>query len=135
MDFERRKQDSPQINLSALIDVIFILLIFVVIAANFDKIRGLDVKLPSVDSPPSSEIPKVLTITVPSEGPIRVNDVPVADNELRNHLETLRSNNDSAVLLADGDIALQRAVKVLNDAQAAGFTNLSIATQEGGYAQ
>ena len=133
MEFEQRSKKVPEINLSALIDVIFILLIFVVIAANFDRIRALEVNLPDVNSAPSDIPPKILSITVPVEGPIRVNEVPIDDNELRNHLTKLRETNDTAVLLADGAIALQRAVKVLNDAQAAGFTNLSIATQETGH--
>lgn len=129
MQFESYRRPTPTINLSALIDVVFILVIFIVLAANFDRIRDLELTLPSANASGSAP-PEALTVSIPVEGPISLGGEPVAEEEIRDRLSALRPEHDALLLRADGSIALERAVWVLGEASAAGFENVSIATQE-----
>lgn len=127
MELDSRRREAPSINLSALIDIVFILLIFVVLAANFQRLRGIDVDLPEADAPSDIDA-KTLTVTVPISGPIRIEDVAVTFDGLREELAHQRETHETLILKSDGDAAFERAVQVLAEARAAGFEAVSIAT-------
>lgn len=127
MELERRRRGTPSINLSALIDVVFILVIFVVLAANFQRLKGIDVDLPEAEASGAVEA-KALTVTVSLSGDIEVDATPVAFAKLREALILRRKSQDRMVLKSDGGAAFERAVQVLAEARAAGFEAVSIAT-------
>jgi biopolymer transport protein ExbD len=128
--FETPRRQMPTINVSALVDVIFTLLIFLLLAATFTQVKALDVTLPEADAAAAAD-ERALVVTVPGEGPLLVDGEPVADDRLVPHLRALRSDHEAVLLVADGQVALQRAVAVLDAAGKAGFTAVSIATQAG----
>lgn len=128
MEFDSYKRETPTINISALIDVVFILLIFVVLAANFDRIREMNVALPTAEEvAESTEDPLVLV--VPDEGPAKIDDEPI-DDDLRSELEAYSADYDILVLVGDGAVDLQRTVDIFDSAAAAGFESVSIATRQ-----
>lgn len=129
MEFPSYRREAPTINLSALIDIIFILVIFVVLAANFDRMRELELNLPSARGTGEADA-KALVVTVPRDGPLKVGDEDVDDPALPQRLRSLRETHESLVIAADGSVALERAVLVLGEASAAGFTAVSIATEK-----
>lgn len=129
MELESRRQEAPSINLSALIDIVFILVIFVVLAANFQRLKGIEVDLPEAAATSTLE-DKALTITVPRKGPIQLDDVPVEADRLRAELQHRRLSHESIILKSDGAADFERAVQVLAEARAAGFESVSIATVE-----
>ncbi len=128
MEFNSFKRESPTINLSALIDIVFILVIFIVIAANFQRIKDVQVNLPEADATGAAD-ESALVVTVPESGDIRINSQAVADDQVKATLTQLRTEFKTVMLVADKDVALQRAVKVLTEARAAGFEAVSIATK------
>lgn len=130
IEFESRRRETPVLNLSALIDIAFILVIFIVLGATFQRVRAVDVELPSADaqSEPSGE---ALVITVPPEGPVRFGERLVELHDVRAALQEARPAYTSVVLLADRQADVQRAVQILADAQQAGFETVSLATQPG----
>ncbi|WP_158542671.1 ExbD/TolR family protein [Lujinxingia litoralis] len=129
MQFESFERESPTINVSALIDVVFILLIFVVLAANFDRVREMDVVLPSAEqtSAPSTDA-EVLTL-LPT-GEMRLGDRSVTRAELFDALKKSRESFEVLVLVGDGEVALKEAVFVFDEAARAGFESVSIATRK-----
>ena len=129
MQFESFQREQPKINVSALIDVVFILLIFVVLAANFDRIREMNVTLPTASeaSPSTSD---TLILVVPSTGEMLLDDQPVTPEELPDRLEAMRQEFEILVLVGDGQIPLERTVQIFDYARAAGFDTVSIATRE-----
>lgn len=129
MQFESFRRPPPTLNLSALIDIVFILLIFVVLAANFDRLKDIEVTLPSARATSKAD-PKALTVTIPADGPVKVDGEAVESARLADHLRTMRSSHQALLLVADGAVALERAVEVLGEASQAGFTAVSIATRE-----
>ncbi len=131
IDLELPRRTNPEINLSALIDIMFILVIFIVLAATFDRVRAVDVELPSSNAPNRVD-DKALVVTIPRDGPLRLGDRIVDLDHVRAELQRERTAHSTVVLLADRDANVQRAVQVLTDAQAAGFTSVSIATRDPG---
>lgn len=128
IDFEAPRREMPSINLSALIDITFILVIFIVLAATFSQVRVLDVELPSADAKQEAE-DEALVVTVPARGPMLLGDVPVEATELRAALVARRGAHRSVLLVADRQAAVERAVHVMNEAQQAGFASVAIATE------
>ena len=129
MKFETRQRITPTINLAALIDVVFILVIFIVLGANFHRIQTLDVSIPEAESTSEAEI-ESLVITIPVTGAIEVAGEKVELSELRQELQSKVSRYKTVLLVADRSVPVQRVVTILSDAQAVGFTSVSIATQE-----
>lgn len=129
MKFETRQRITPTINLAALIDVVFILVIFIVLGANFHRIQTLDVFIPEAESVNEAEI-ESLVITIPVTGAIEVAGEKVELSELRQELQSKASRYKTVLLVADRSVPVQRVVTILSDAQAVGFTSVSIATQE-----
>ncbi len=129
MQFDSFERQTPTINVSALIDVVFILLIFVVLAANFDRIREVNVTLPTAHetSQPASES---ALLTIPIEDPMKLDGHTVSDDDLPDALEARATEVDTLVIVGDGRIDLNRTVQLFDQASAAGFQSVSIATRE-----
>lgn len=129
MKFETRQRTPPAINLTALIDCVFILVIFIVLGANFHRIQTLEISIPEAESSSEAEV-ESLVITIPVAGAIDVQGERVELGELRNMLQPLVSRYETVLLMADQSAPVQRVVQILSDAQAVGFTAVSIATQK-----
>jgi biopolymer transport protein ExbD len=127
--FESYERRSPTLNLSALIDVVFILVIFVVLAANFQRIREVEVDLPSARTTAQAS-DRALTLVIGGGPDYRVDDVDVAPDALVEHLRTRRQEHQSLLIVSDREIPFERAVFVLGEAAAAGFEQVSIAAKE-----
>lgn len=127
-ELERPQRREPTVNLSALIDVIFILMIFVILGANFDRLRALGIELPEGDATATAP-PQTVTVVVPLEGPVRVDGVSVEVGALVKHLRRRREDASALVIEADRGLPLQRAVDLLDAAREAGFLSVSVATR------
>lgn len=129
MKFETRHRPTPVINLAALIDVVFILVIFIVLGANFHRIQVLDVSIPEAESSSEADY-ESLVITIPVAGAIDVHGEKVELKDLRKKLLSMVSRFENVLLVADQSVSVQRVVQILSEAQAVGFTSVSIATLE-----
>ena len=128
MPFPARTRTPPQLNLSPLIDVIFILLIFVVLVARFVDQERLDVTLPSADAGRPAEIDALL-IVMQEAGEIRIEGQAVSPDALPDVLEAARTRFDRAVVVADEAARVQAAVDAVSAAKLAGFGAVSLATR------
>jgi biopolymer transport protein ExbD len=130
------RRGTPAISLSALVDVLFILIVFVILAADFDRVRAVDVELPGAASGEAID-DRTVRLVVPARGSMRLGERTIADGEveaaLAAELARLRGDGEGAewelVLVADGDVPLARATKVIDAARRAGFASASIATR------
>ena len=129
LDFTRRAPTQPRVNLSALIDVAFILIIFIVLTATYREDRDMDVSLPQTSRVPQNEA-KGLNVVVRADGQVEIEGQVYARDAVFATLKGLTSRYESVVLLADRAAAVEAAVQVLADARAAGFGSASIATTE-----
>ncbi|AKH37191.1 MULTISPECIES: ExbD/TolR family protein [Nitrosomonas] len=129
MDFETRQRTSPTINLTPLIDCIFTLVIFIILAANFQRIQTLDISVPEAESSNEAEI-ESLVITIPVTGTIKVENEEIELSGLKHELQSKISRYQTVLLVADRSVPVQRLVQILSDVQVVGFTSVSIATQK-----
>jgi biopolymer transport protein ExbD len=122
-----RQLETPTLNLSPLIDVIFILLIFVVMVARFIDDERLDVTPPSASAGRPAEVDALL-IEVDAQGQVVVEGELIEEDDLHDVLTRARSRYQRAVLVADRDARLQIAVDVLSEAKLSGFEGVALAT-------
>lgn len=129
IEFKTRKRATPNINLAALVDVVFILVIFIVLGANFHRIQTLDVSIPVAESTGQVKS-RSLVITIPASGQLDLQGKKIDPIALKDELRAKTVDFDSVLLLADQLAPVQRVVQILSDVQMVGFVSVSIATQE-----
>ena len=137
MNFRKQRQDSVDVNLTPLIDVVFLLLIFFMVSTTFTRETRLSVELPEADGVPRIEDTRLIEVSVASGGEYAVN----GERLVRSDTETLRSvllrlsqegTDMPFVITADAEASHQSVVTVMDVAGRLGFSNLSITTQEPG---
>jgi len=133
--FRRQTRDEEGVNLTPLIDVVFLLLIFFMVSTTFTKETHLSVDLPEATGEPSSEIPDQLEIIISADGSYSVNGRALVNNQidtLKSALEkTSESNNKlPLVITADAKTPHQAVVQAMDAAGQLGFVSLSITTRQ-----
>lgn len=132
MKLARRSPEEPQINLTSLIDVVFLLLIFFMVTTTFVNDAGLRILLPEAGGDIQTPPQNYLEIVVDAADRVYVRGEPVPSDEkvLRSELQNL-ANGDFARplrLRADGRASHQAVVQVMDIAAALGFQRVDIAT-------
>ncbi len=127
----KRERYGIQAPLTSLIDIVFMLLIYFLLTTNFMVEQGIDVNLPDAEaSAPQDQ--QEITIYVDAAGMVYLGKAPVDFNDLFGRLrdEIIARPDRLVVIKADGSIMLDRAVKVMDIARAAGAQRLFLATEK-----
>jgi biopolymer transport protein ExbD len=126
----KRPRYTPQAPLTALIDIVFLLLIYFLLTTNFLAEEGIQVNLPRATSAAPRELEE-MTVLVDSDGAVHVGGHPVALGELfRAVQERLASDPETVVVVkADRSLVLDRVVQVMDVIKAAGAPRLRLATE------
>ena len=127
-EFETRKRYTPSINLTALMDIAFILVIFIVLAANFHRIENLEINLPQASGSQMKQ-KDALKVMLFKNGFVFINDQKVSWPKVRSVLKQYLARFNRVVLITDQETPIQKAVKVLSDAQQLGFKSVNIAVK------
>lgn len=125
--------DEVEINLTALIDVVFTLIIFFVVTTSFNNRSALKISLPSSSANQTEAARKPLTVLIDRSGNYYVGDHALARKDLASLKDALRqqAGNDTGrtlVIQADAKASHQSVVTAMDAAGQLGFTRLSIAT-------
>jgi biopolymer transport protein ExbD len=130
LDFERRKKPKSDLNMTPLIDMVFLLLIFFVLSSHFVSSRGFNIKLPESKHAPHQKQDKNI-VFIKKDGEIFLNDVKVQLSNLTESLKVSinKTGSPAVVIKADEKVDLGLAVKVMDAAKQAKAQNLVIATQ------
>jgi biopolymer transport protein ExbD len=128
-----KKKRSPyqvHVPLTSLIDIVFLLLIYFLLTTNFLTEAGIDVKLPEAVASKEKDVTE-LVIYIDKEGDILFQGEKVEENELLGRLKSLvlYSKDPLLTVKADRELALGKAVKVMDIARLAGINKLSLATE------
>lgn len=125
--------DDSQLDLSPLIDVIFILLIFFIVSTTFVKDRALDVDRPKSSQSEAAD-EEGFRVGIDITGQVTVNGRPVHSTALqsltREHFR--RSASKAAMVIADRNLAVEKLVQTLDDLRAAGAKDLALITDQEG---
>lgn len=134
MKLSLRAKTEPEVNLTSLIDVVLLLLIFFMVSTSFVKESQITIKLPEADvRAPAQETPEQIEIMITEQGTYLVNGRELVNNRpetIRNALRSVSDGNTSLPLTisADANARHQHVVTAMDVAGRLGFTRVSIAT-------
>lgn len=135
MQFRRQAGSQVTVDLTPLIDVVFLLLIFFMVSTTFTKETHLSLDLPEASGEEQSEQPSQLEILIDANGQYVINGKTLVNNKLQtliNGLEQASAGNKALPLIitADAKTAHQAVITAMDAAGQAGFSQLSLTTKK-----
>ena len=133
MKFRRQRLDEVSVNLTPLIDVVFLLLIFFMVSTSFTKETHLSIDLPEAQGDASADQPDQIEILISESGIYTINSQRLVDERLGTLKSAIRqiSAGDTSlpmVITADAQTPHQSVVRAMDAAGQMGFVHLSITT-------
>ena len=127
----RRSEDDAGIDLTPMLDVVFIMLIFFIVTTSFVKEAGIDVNRPSANTAERKEHGNIL-IAIRDNGDVWIDKRAVDIRAVRANVERLHAENPegSVVIIADEASETGVLVQVMDQVRMAGVLNVSIAASE-----
>ncbi|MDB9982326.1 biopolymer transporter ExbD [Gammaproteobacteria bacterium] len=134
MKFKQVRRELPALNLTPLIDIVFLLLIFFMVTTSFSRETRLLVSLPEA-SGSAENATESIEVLVDKEGGYAINGRRLVNAEVDGLVRglELESGGDISllvVLVADAEVQHQSVVTAMEAIGRAGFASLSIATRE-----
>lgn len=132
--FQTRKKQEVTVNLTPLIDVVFLLLIFFMVSTSFNRETQIKLELPSASGDPLETMPDLVEISVDSEGRYFVNAKPVVNTELDTLVKAIadvgQGNRELQVVIsADASAPYQSVVTAMEASRQSGYFNFTMATR------
>lgn len=133
VEFNRTTRKPRQVALISLIDVMFVLLLFFMIAGHLEKVSPVVVDLPIADSGQLLDEGPV-KVTLGLNGEILINDERFSSTNVVAEMKRQLMNNPERIITikADANLEANQLVALLEQVRAAGGVNLSVVTQSGG---
>ncbi|HAI96414.1 MAG: biopolymer transporter ExbD [Cycloclasticus sp.] len=134
MNFKRRKTEEFDLNLTPLIDVVFLLLIFFMVTTTFDRETQLKIELPQASGERKTAT-ETLEISVDMKNRFFINQKEVVNSGLETIKKALKQaagerKNPPLLISADGQATHQSVITVLDAAAQLGFVNITFAANE-----
>lgn len=134
MKFRRQAQQEVSVNLTPLIDVVFLLLIFFMVSTTFTRETELQIDLPEAEGTEAQEQAERVEVEVSADGVFSVNGQrlkDVARQSLKERVQAVAGGNTDLpfIITADADARHELVVRAMDVAGSLGFTGLSISTQ------
>lgn len=125
------EEDDSEINMTPMLDVVFIMLIFFIVTASFVKEAGIDVNRPEAATAVKKERANIL-IAINEKGEVWINKRRIDVRAVQANVERLHAENPqgTVVIQADKKATTDVLIKVMDGARAAGVFDVSIAAQE-----
>ena len=138
MNLRPRRADPPRVDITPLIDVVFLMLIFFMVSTTFDKQTQLKVDLPEASVPDApTETVERIDITIDARGQFYVNERELVKHDadtLRRTLVKISDGRDDLPIIVSGDRSapLQSMMTVLDVAAQLGMAKLSFVARKTG---
>ncbi len=125
-----RSDDEAEINITPMLDIVFIMLIFFSVTTSFVSEIGLDVNRPSNAPVKEEKQSEVIAVRITENGQILIQNRVVDIRAVRANIESgLASKPDAAVVvIADRESDAGLLVRVIDQARVAGAEKVSVAT-------
>ncbi len=125
------EEEDNEINLTPMLDVVFIMLIFFIVTASFIKESGIQVNRPDSTTAEKQEDAAIL-VAISENDEIWIDRQHTDPKDVRTVLDRLRSENPkgSLVIQADAESTNEMLVIVMEAAKAVGVANVAISTDE-----
>lgn len=124
--FKPVKKHSPEINITSLIDIIFILLIFFMVSSSFLK-PAIEIKLPVAAHEDKIER-EIVNVFIGKDLSLFIENEPISIENMQTTLiEKSSSNPEMAIMLfCDKDVTFENAVKIMDIFKKSGVKNVAI---------
>jgi biopolymer transport protein ExbD len=134
MNLRPKKEEQPDVNLTPLIDVVFLMLIFFMVSTTFQKESVVKIDLPKASTQEDPVKEDIVEVTVNAAGEYYINRVRVLNREAKTlkaailkHAGT--NSNLPFIIRADAKAPHQSVVTVMDVAGQLGYSRLSIPTE------
>ncbi|GIT34718.1 MAG: biopolymer transporter ExbD [Gammaproteobacteria bacterium] len=128
--FQNVEEEEAEINITPMLDVVFIMLIFFIVTASFVKESGLEVNRPDAPTAVKKENANIL-VAIGASNEIWINRRRIDPRAVRANIERMHAENpEGAVIIqADKKAFTETLVLVMDSARQAGVFNVSIAAE------
>ena len=123
-------EEESEVNMTPMLDVVFIMLIFFIVTASFVKESGIDVNRPDAATSEKKERGNIL-VAISETGQIWIDKRQVDPRALRANIERLHAENPqgAVIIQADEESKNKLLVQVMDAARLAGVDNVSLAAE------
>ena len=128
MKFRKKSLPKAGVDMTPMIDIVFLLIIFFMVSSTFIKNRGIKVSLPKSATSQSQSDNKII-ISIKKNGEIYLNNQIITGNlneMLRN--ERLKNGNDVIIIKGDKEVSYKKMIEVMDSAKAVGLDRIILAT-------
>ena len=134
MKFRQRPQPELDVNITPLIDIVFLLLIFFMVSTTFKQDFEVSIELPKAASE-DRLVDKTLNITIDPKGNFYINSQKLVNNKMSSIKADLQKKSDGdlklpVIISADGQTPHQAVIMAMDAARQLGFSKLTFATQQ-----
>lgn len=134
MRLQQQPVENPDVNLTPLIDVVFLLLIFFMVSTTFNKESALSIELPSADGQVTQKQPHQIELSIDADGNYAINNerlVNVQVSTLKAAIVKIAGDERELPLIisADGRASHQSVVTAMDAIRQLGFSHLTFATR------
>lgn len=134
MKWQRNQREEPDINLTPLIDVVFLLLIFFMVSTTFDRLSQINIELPKAESGAKQKQNQPIEVVIDAKGRFFVNDRRLVNTKPETLKEAVQRamgdrKNPPFIIDADGKTPHQAVVTAMDAARQLGITHMAIATK------
>ena len=133
MPLRTESLEEPGLNMTPMIDIVFLLIIFFMVGTQFSEIeQQYDIELPRAAAlTPMSSVPDSIVVNVTRSGEISIGESVLNLVELRQRLEVARANftQQTVLIRGDGDSVYQSVIDVMNVCHQAQVHKFSLAFQ------
>ncbi len=124
----RTSSEAVNVDLTPMIDMVFILLIFFLVTASFSKMSAVDIERPN-GSTNDLQGSVSLVISIDAQNGVWLEGDPVDIRKICSRVKTLSSGEHTSVVLnADRSVSTGRLIEVLDQVRLAGVDNVAVAT-------
>lgn len=131
MRLRQKKSEVQNIDISPLIDMVFILLIFFMVSTTFVKDMKLDLDRPSASSA-SSASSKVIRVFIDKSGEVYIDNQPIKVWAIQSKLRDLLrvATEKSVLVITDEGVPVNKLIDVVDECRMSGAKDVAVATEK-----
>ncbi|MFT5396935.1 MAG: biopolymer transport protein ExbD [Gammaproteobacteria bacterium] len=135
MNFRSERRDEVDLDITPLIDVVFLLLIFFMVSTTFEHNSEINITLPSSSKEITEAKPDAVNVGLDAQGNVYINDKSLVNAQIETIKAALSDalvglNEPPIIISADSDATHQSVVRVMDAARQLGLVKITFATQE-----
>lgn len=135
MNFQPNRREEVDLDITPLIDVVFLLLIFFMVSTTFEHNSEINITLPSSSKDITEAKPDAVNVGLDSEGNVYINDKALVNAQMETIKTALSDalvglNEPPIIIRADANASHQSVVRIMDAARQLGLVKITFATQE-----